>query len=334
MERSFDGKVAIVTGAGRGLGRSHALALAGRGARVVVNDAGTGSNGFGTDNGPARDVALTINGAGADALADTTDISDWDAAESLVRRTVEAFGKIDILVNNAGVFDHSTIETITRALWERTIAVNLSGTAAMIRAVARQWRSEGPRPGRRIVNTSSPAGTHPVTGAPDYCASKAGVAALTMSSAMELAELGVRINALAPMARTRLTEKVIAFDGIIGAPIDNLDRMSPSHASAMVLYLSSEDCAFTGRVFAVDGDDAYMFNGYSADHHLNNRGEPWTQQALASAFASFDRQDRGYAIASGQRYPGPFPTDETFEVLDKVARREEARIEPMLVTRS
>ena len=158
--------------------------------------------------------------------------------------------------------------------------------------------------------------------------------ALTMSSAMELAELGVRVNAIAPMARTRLTEKVVIFDGIINAPQDNLDRMSPSHASAMVLYLASEDCAFTGRVFAVDGDDAYMFNGFSAEHHVNNRGEPWTPQALAAALAPFDRQDRGYAIASGLRYPGPFPTDETFEVLDKVGRGEEARIEPMLVTRS
>jgi len=332
MAGILDGKVAIVTGAGRGLGRTHALALANEGATVLVNDLGGSGEGFGSDPDPAAKVAQEIIARGGRAFANNDDISDWDGARSLVETAVERFGALDIVVNNAGVFSYSTIDTIARETWERTIAVNLTGTAAICHWAAVHWRARGPAPGRAIVNTSSPAGTHPTSGSPDYCASKAGVAALTMSCAMELAELGIRVNALAPMARTRLTEKVVVFKDIMKPSTGGFDRRAPDHISQVVVYLASPLCKFTGRIFGAEADEVYLYDGYSANTHANNNGMPWSAQSLQNALTNVPSQDRGYAIATDLRYPGPHPSDDVLNALEAVARGEEVSLTPLLVT--
>lgn len=299
---------------------------------MLVNDLGGSDAGFGADPGFAANVAQEIVERGGRAIADTHDISDWDGACAVMEAAVEAFGALDIIVNNAGVFTYSTIDTISRETWERTIAVNLTGTAAITHWAAVHWRSRGAAPGRAIVNTSSPAGTHPTSGSPDYCASKAGVAALTMSAAMELAELGVRVNAIAPMARTRLTEKVVVFKDVMKPVNNGFDRRAPDHISQVVVYLASSLCKFTGRIFGTEADEIYLYDGFSANTHANNRGMPWSAQSLQNALATVDPQDRGYAIATDTRYSAPFPADEVFEALDAVARGEPVSITPLLVT--
>lgn len=276
------GKVAIVTGSGRGIGRAHALALAGEGAAVVVNDPGGEFSGDGSSNsGPAEEVAKAVVAAGGRAVADTTDISDWDGAGALVQAALAAFGRLDIVVNNAGISRFGTIDTISRRDWERTIAVNLTGTGALCHWAAAHWREQGPQPGRRIINTSSGVGLFPEPGNPMYVASKAGVAALTIALAIELAELGVRVNALAPVARSRISETV-APD--LMKPVEQgFDRMAPENVAAIVPYLASPLCRFTGRTFGIVGDDLTVVDGWTVSHHLNNAEQPWTQEALQAA---------------------------------------------------
>ena len=178
--------------------------------------------------GPAAQVAAEIRTAGGRAVSETSDIADWDAAGALIDAALSAFGRLDIVVNNAGINRFNTIDTVSGEDWRRVLDVNLTGTAAVSHWAAAHWRRVGAAPGRAIVNTSSPAGTNPVPGAPAYCAAKAGVAALTITSAAELAELGVRVNAVAPMARSRMTAEVAALDAIM-APVPNgaFDRVAP-----------------------------------------------------------------------------------------------------------
>lgn len=320
----LSGKVAIVTGAGRGIGRSHALMLAARGAAVVVNDLGGGITGSGSDAGPAAAVVEEIRGAGGVAVADTTDIADWDGSKALIDLALATHGRIDILVNNAGITQYESIATESAAGWSRVLAVNLTGTAALMHWAVEHWAAQGPAPGRAIVNTASPAGTNPPPGATSYCVSKAGVAALTMASAAEIAHLGVRVNALAPMARSRMTDVVPFLDEIMKRPEQGFDRMAPENVSRLMLYLASLECRFTGRVFGVDGDDIYLFEGMSAETHLSNGGAAWDHDALARALASVDRQDHAYMIAPGVRARAGAPSHGALDALDAVARGEAA----------
>jgi NAD(P)-dependent dehydrogenase (short-subunit alcohol dehydrogenase family) len=316
------GKVAIVTGAGRGLGRAHALALAAHGAAVVVNDLGGGVHGTGTDPAPAEEVAAEIRARGGRAIADASDIAVWDRAGALVDAALEAYGRLDIVVNNAGIFSFAPLHSVDRATWERTIQVNLIGTAALTHWAAAHWRRQGPQPGRAIVNTSAPGGTNPLPGSAHYCASKAAVAALSVSAAIELAELGVRVNAIAPIARTRMSESVAAFRDLLKKSGD-FDRMAPECSAPLVVYLASAQCAFSGRVFGIEGDKVYLFNGYSADTEVANDNRAWTPQALSQALAGLDRQDRGWNIAPLARFPGPTPPDQVLQALDAVQRGED-----------
>ncbi len=322
----LDGKVAIVTGAGRGIGRSHALTLAREGAAVLVNDLGGAITGGGADAEPAQAVAAEILAAGGRAMADTSDIADWQACGALVERAVAAFGRLDILVNNAGITRYDSIETESCAGWDRVLAVNLTGTAALMHWAARHWAAQGPALGRAIVNTSSPAGTNPPPGAISYVASKAAIAAITVSAATELAHLGVRVNALAPMARSRMTDAVPKLDAIMRPPAHGLDRMAPDNVSRLMLYLAAPECRFTGRVFGVDGDDIYLFEGMSAETHVANGGAAWDHDALARALAQVEQQDRAYMIAPNLHVRAGSPRREVLDAFDRIGRGEPVQV--------
>lgn len=323
MNKALAGKVAIVTGAGRGLGRCHALELARAGAAVLVNDLGTSDVGTGADAAPAEAVAAEIRAAGGTAIANGSNVGDWDVAKSIVEAAVAHFGRLDIVVNNAGISRFgATIDNASRADWDLTIAVNLTGTAAITHWAAQYWKASGPASGRAIVNTTSPAGTHPLPGSAPYCASKAGVIALTITSAAELASLGVRVNAIAPMARTRLSEAVAALADILRKPETGFDRIAPEHVSPLVIYLASPGCRFTGRVFGIEGDDIYLFDGFSANQHFNNGQKPWTIETLGEALSPVELQDRGFMIAPGMRLRAQQPSDETLAALLGVGSRQ------------
>jgi NADP-dependent 3-hydroxy acid dehydrogenase YdfG len=203
---------------------------------------------------------------------------------------VKTFGRLDILVNNAGIARFGTIDKLTRRDWERTIAVNLTGTAAMSHWAAAHWRERGPHAGRRIVNTTSGVGLTPPPGNPPYVAAKAGVAALTIACAIELAELGVRVNAVAPVARTRISQ-VVAPD--LMKPVDNgFDRMAPENVAAVVAYLASPLCHFTGRIFGIVADHLTLYYGWTASLHIANNDHRWTPETLQHALADVALQQR------------------------------------------
>jgi len=318
MNGVLAGKVAIVTGAGRGLGRCHALALAAAGAAIVVNDLGGSDVGEGADGSPAEQVAAEVRAAGGRAIANGRSVADWDEARAIVQAAIDEYGRLDILVNNAGISRFSTLDAGSRKDWDLTIAVNLTGVAATTYWAAQHWKAAGPQAGRAIINTASPAGTNPLPGSAPYCVSKAGTIALTITSAGELAHLGVRVNAIAPMARTRLTDAVPMLDEIMRKPEHGFDRVAPEHVAPVVLYLASPYCRFTGRVFGVEGDDLYLFDGFSANQHFNNAEKPWSVEALANVLGSVDVQDHGYMILPGTRIPGDQPAQATLEALAAV----------------
>ncbi|MBM7061047.1 SDR family NAD(P)-dependent oxidoreductase [Pseudomonas sp. UL073] len=314
--KSLEGKVAIVTGGGRGLGRAHALALAEAGARVLVNDLGGSDRGEGANNGPALEVVREIHAAGGEAKANTSSISDWDGAKSVVDDAIRHFGRLDILVNNAGISRFgSDIASISKDDWEVTMAVNLTGTAAMSHWAAAHWQERGPEAGRAIINTSSPAGVNPLPGSPAYCVSKAAVAALTQTSAAELARLGVRVNALAPMARTRMTDAVPMIDAMMKRS-ETFDPYGPGNVSPLVVYLASKECRFTGRVFGIGGGRTYLFSGWSADAEIVVENDLITIPAIAEALRDVPVAERPYIIMPGLHLQKPFPDDEILQALN------------------
>ena len=314
----LEGKVAIVTGGGRGLGRAHALALAEAGARVLVNDLGGSDRGDGASDAPAHTVVKEIRAAGGQAEANTASISDWDNARSVVEDAIKYFGRVDILVNNAGISRFgSDIATITKEDWDVTMAVNLTGTAAMSHWLAAHWLEKGPQSGRAIINTSSPAGVNPMPGSPAYCVSKAAVAALTQSSAAELASLGVRVNALAPMARTRLTDAVPIIDAMM-TQTETFDPYAPSNVSPLVVYLASSHCRFTGRVFGIGGGRTYLFRGWSADEEIVVDNDCLSLSAVAAVLQDVPVAEHPHIIMPGMRLEKPFPDEDILLALSQV----------------
>ena len=328
----LEGKVAVVTGGGRGLGRSHALTLAREGAAVVVNDLGASLTGDGADEGPAAQVVEEICAAGGRAVADSTDIADWDATRALVERAIGQFGRLDIVVNNAGITQYESIETEHGDGWKRVMDVNLTGTAALMHWAAQHWAQQGPQLGRAVINTASPAGTNPPPGAISYVVSKAGVAALTMAGAIELAHLGVRVNALAPMARTRMSGAVPILDEVMKRPEGGgFDRMSPDNISRVMLYLAAPDCRFTGRVFGVDGDIVYLFQSMSAETRIDNGASAWEYGDLAGALAQVDPRDESWMIAPGLHVQSGAPPENVVEAFEKLARGEKVEVWQRLI---
>ncbi|HEX5366053.1 MAG TPA: SDR family oxidoreductase [Acidimicrobiales bacterium] len=257
-----DGRVAIVTGAGRGIGREHALLLASQGASVVVNDLGGSRDGTGGDEGPAKEVVDEIVAAGGKAVANTDDISDWAGAERLVATGIDAFGKVDVLVNNAGILRDRMLVNMTEAEWDAVIKVHLKGTAAPSHFVAGHFRERskaGEQVDGRIISTSSPSGLYGNVGQTNYGAAKAGIAAFTIIAARELARYGVTVNAIAPAALTRMTEDL----GMGQASEDMKESMSPRHIAPVVCWLASPlSASVSGRVFDVSGRMLSVVEGW------------------------------------------------------------------------
>ncbi len=315
---SLAGKIALVTGAGRGLGREHALALAQAGATVIVNDLGGSNTGDGHDTRPAQDVVAEIEASGGRAFADTRSVSDWGAAHAMVADAVERFGDLDILVNNAGINRAGLLGDITEADWDLASAVNFKGVTATMNAAAAHWRRSGPKAGRAIINTASPAGLHPMPFIALYSATKAAVASLTVSAAQELAPLGVKVNGLAPMARTRMLDGAPQEMIDMMAPREGFDPNAPEHVAQVVAFLASSQCPFTGRVFGAWGGDLFLFDEWDAAHHVSSNGKKWTSETLAAATASFPVQQRRWTLFPGGRIEGENPPSEALAALKGV----------------
>jgi NAD(P)-dependent dehydrogenase (short-subunit alcohol dehydrogenase family) len=261
----LSGKVAIVTGAGRGIGRAHALALAEAGARIVVNDLGGSVTGEGTDTTPAQQVVEEIQAAGGEAAANGDNVADFDGAKRLVDQAVETFGRLDILVNNAGILRDRMLVNMDEAEWDAVIEVHLKGHFAPTRHAAAHWRERskaGEELRGRVINTSSPSGVFGNVGQANYGTAKAGIAGFTLIAAQELGRYGVTVNCLAPNARTRMTE---AAFGELPTETDGFDPIDPANNSPIVVALCADEAqGITGQVFFVYGGTVNMLRGWEA----------------------------------------------------------------------
>ena len=277
---NLEGKVAIVTGAGRGIGREHALALARAGAKVVVNDLGAALSGEGRDESPGQQVVQEIEALGGDARANGENVADFEGAGRMVQQALDDFGRLDILVNNAGILRDRMLVNMSEQEWDAVIAVHLKGHFAPTRHAAAHWRElskagEGVK--ARVINTSSPSGVFGNVGQANYGAAKAGIAAFTVIVAQELHRYGVTVNCLAPNARTRMTEET--FD--IGAPDPNeFDPLDPANMSPVVVALCADEAQqITGQVFHVWGSAVNALRGWSAGELFRTEGR-WDADEL------------------------------------------------------
>lgn len=286
MAGILEGRVAIVTGAGRGLGREHALELARQGAKVVVNDLGTTLDGAGNSVGPAQEVVDLIREAGGEAIANRADVADFAQAGELVAQAISTFGGLDILVNNAGFVRDRMLVNAEEDEWDAVIRVHLKGHFAPLRHAGAYWRSEakeGRQPVARVINTSSGAGLQGSVGQAAYSAAKGGIASLTLVAAQELGRYGVAVNAIAPSARTRMTEG--PFASAMAAPEEGFDRMDPANVSPIVAWLASPDCSITGRVLEIEGGRICIEEGWNhgPSRELDRR---WTAAEVGEAVRS------------------------------------------------
>jgi NAD(P)-dependent dehydrogenase (short-subunit alcohol dehydrogenase family) len=283
----LDGRVAVITGAGRGIGREHALLFAAEGASIVVNDLGGSNSGEGVDAGPARDVVGEITAAGGTAVANNDDVATWAGAQGLIEQAVREFGTLDVVVNNAGILRDNYIAAMDEAQWDAVIGVHLKGHAAVLHHAAAYWKAQsksGAQPTAAVINTASASGvTLPQPGQTNYGAAKAGIAALTLVAAAELERYGVRVNAIAPIARTRLTEATPGLDAIFSAAVEEseFDYFSPANISPVVAYLASEKCPLTGQVFAVQGGAISTLAGWHDVRTIETDG-PWSIDDLVT----------------------------------------------------
>ena len=278
----LDGKTAIVTGAGRGLGRAHALALAAAGARVVVNDLGSSLTGETEESSPAADVVAEIQASGGEAVADPENVADFEGARRLVQRALDTFGRLDILVNNAGILRDRMLVNMDEAEWDSVIAVHLKGHFAPARHAAAYWRDQaksGVEMRGRVINTSSPSGVFGNVGQSNYGAAKAGIAAFTVIVAQELGRYGVTVNCIAPNARTRMTESAFALP----ADADDFDPLAAENNSPLVVALCADEAqGITGQVFHVFGGAVNMLQPWSAGELFATDGR-WDPDALVEA---------------------------------------------------
>ncbi|PWI19015.1 short-chain dehydrogenase [Streptomyces sp. Act143] len=266
MSGICDGRVVVVTGAGRGLGRAHALAFAAAGARVVVNDLGVGLDGTPGSGSPAARVVAEIRAAGGEAVAHGGDIATTEGAAGLIATAVETYGRLDTLVNNAGFLRDRMLVNLDEDDWDAVLRVHLKGHFLPLKHAAAHWRGEakaGRMPQARIVNTSSGAGLLGSLGQGNYSAAKAGIVGLTLVAAAELARYGVQVNAIAPAARTRMTERT--FAETMAAPAAGFDAMAPENVSPLVVWLGSAASeGVTGRVFEAEGGRITVMEGWRA----------------------------------------------------------------------
>jgi NAD(P)-dependent dehydrogenase (short-subunit alcohol dehydrogenase family) len=277
---SLDGRVAVVTGAGRGIGRSVALLLADEGMSVVVNDLGGALDGSGRDLGPAREVAEEIAGRGGRAAASGADVSDHAAAEELVKTAVSEFGRLDVLVNAAGILRDRMVFNMSEQEWDDVIRVHLKGTFNTTKFAAAHWRAlRDPSAQNRIINFTSVSGLHGAPGQPNYAAAKMGIVGLTYSAANSLARYGVTVNAVSPGAATRMTESVPEDRRRVRA--GTAEERSPDNVAPLVAYLASERSGWiTGRIVHAAGYEVALYDNPQPVIRVIGTG-PWSLEALA-----------------------------------------------------
>ena len=263
-----EGRVALITGAGRGMGRAYALMLARHGAKLLINDRGTDSDGTGGSTTPAEEVAQLIRAEGGEADVNTADVTDWKATEAMINQAIERFGRLDVLVNNAGILRDRMLVNLTEQDWDLVMSVHLKGTFLPLRHAANYWRTqskEGRPVDARVVNTTSHSGLFSNVGQANYAAAKAGIASLTIVAARELQRYGVTVNAICPRANTRLTE------GLAKWTPEQIERRDPVWAASLITWLAStESRGISGRVFEAGG------YGYTV-------AESWQHGATAAA---------------------------------------------------
>jgi NAD(P)-dependent dehydrogenase (short-subunit alcohol dehydrogenase family) len=274
----LDGRVAIITGGGRGIGRQHALLFASEGARVVVNDLGSAGS-TGPDDA-AAEVVEEVRALGGEAVANYDDVADWQGGQRLVQTALDAFGDLHVLVNNAGILRDRFLVNMTEQEWDEVIQVHLKGHFTPLRHAAAYWRDRvkaGHAVGASVINTSSTSGLFGNPGQTNYGAAKAGIGALTVIAAAEMARYGVRVNGIAPAARTRLTEATPGLGEIIAAPDDpaRFDEWDPANVAPVVAWLASEACSVTGRMLYVFGGTIAPMSGWTKAQGIT-RLERWT----------------------------------------------------------
>jgi NAD(P)-dependent dehydrogenase (short-subunit alcohol dehydrogenase family) len=286
---ALDGRVAIITGAGRGLGREHALLFAREGAKVVVNDLGGAADGTGDDRTAAQQVADEITAAGGEAVANGDSVASWEGAQRLVNTAIEAFGDLDVLVNNAGILRDRVVVNMTEEEWDAVIAVHLKGHFAPTRWAAAYWREQhkaGVTKPRNLVHTSSTSGLFSNPGQANYGAAKSGIATLSQICAKELSRYGVKSNCIAPAARTRLTLATPGLSDILQPPAEEgvFDIWDPANVSPLVAYLATAECPFNGETFFVQGGEVRRVRTWEFGESVE-QGSRWTVGGLSEALA-------------------------------------------------
>ena len=287
---ALDGRIAVITGAGRGIGREHALLFAREGAKVVVNDLGGSADGVGADAGPAQQVVDEIRALGGEAVANTDNCADWEGGQRLIRTAIDTFGGLDVLVNNAGILRDRMLTNMAEEEWDSVIHVHLKGHFVPLRHAAAYWRERskaGEPVNASVINTSSTSGLFGTAGQTNYGAAKTGIATLTIISQMELERYGVRVNAIAPAAATRLTAT------IPGSAERNEEReqlafnpFEPGNVSPFVAYLATDDCPIKGRVFFVVGGTVALFQPFAIVDRIDT-DHRWTVDELREQAAHF-----------------------------------------------
>src|SRR5580704_9071235 len=281
---ALDGRVAVITGAGRGLGREHALLFAAEGASVVVNDLGGGPDGSGSDATPAGQVVAEITAQGGRAVASSDDITSADGAQRLVDQAISEFGALHVLVNNAGILRDRMIVNMTDDEWDDVVKVHLRGHFMPLRAAARYWREQskaGQELQPSVINTTSTSGLYNNPGQANYGAAKTGIVTLTIIAQRELDRYGVKANAIAPAARTRLTLATPGMpDSVLRPPAEGFDPFDPANVSPFIGYLATADCPVKGRIFYVAGGSVRLVQPFAIVDSVTKDGR-WTIEELA-----------------------------------------------------
>ncbi|MFN5650535.1 MAG: SDR family oxidoreductase [Actinomycetes bacterium] len=293
----LQGRVAIITGAGRGIGREHSLLFAAEGAKVVVNDLGGANDGTGNDATPAQEVVNEIKAMGGEAIANYDNVADWEGAQRMVNMAVETFGDLDILVNNAGILRDRVLVNMTEAEWDAVIAVHLKGHFAPSRWAAAYWREQhkaGVTKPRNIVHTSSTSGLFANPGQSNYGAAKTGIATFSQILAKELARYNVKSNSIAPAARTRLTMATPGLGDRIAEPENKgaFDEWDPANISPLVAYLSSAKCEFTGETFFVKGGEVTRIKSWERAESID-QDDRWGVAELTVALNKMASEVKG-----------------------------------------
>jgi len=306
MPDQLKDRVAIITGAGRGIGREHALLFASEGAKVVVNDLGGNPDGTGADASPAQQVVDEITAAGGHAVANYDDVSDFDGAKRLVDQAIEHFGDLHVLVNNAGILRDRMLANMSIEEWDAVIKVHLRGHFCPTRHAAAYWRDQskaGNEGKRSVINTSSTSGLFGNVGQTNYGAAKTGIATFSIIANQELSRYGVRVNAIAPAAATRLIGTIPGQEGAENIDKDSWTPMDPANVSPFVAYLATEGCPINGRVFFVMGGEVSLFQPFVVVDKIEKDGR-WTLEELAKEAPRFQERTFDYGHPVGNMILG------------------------------